>query len=92
MTAINHQTRIVLLAEELETRGVFEGVDIILLRKFDGERAFESIEVREEEVEEGGAGCVFEEESGARVFGGLWGFVVEVALRAGILGFDLADG
>ncbi len=54
-------------------------MNVVLFAEFDGEGSFKSVEIGENEVDDFGAGGVFEEESCSWVLHGLWTFVVEVA-------------
>ena len=67
----DHETGVVLFGEELERGGVLEGVDGILLGEFLGEGLAHVVEVVEGILDELGAGCATEEETG---FGVLDGF------------------
>lgn len=64
-------------------------MDGVLLRKPDGERALEGVEVGEEGVDEGGGCGAFEEESGLWVLIGKRGSFGKDASRAGGLGLTV---
>lgn len=69
---------VVLLGEELEAGGIFEGVDGVLFGETDAEGAFEGVEVCEEVVDEGGSAGAAQEEGSLGVF-------VDVGLSSGKL-------
>lgn len=64
-------------------------MDGILLRKPDGERALEGVEVGEKGVDEGGGSGAFEEEGGLWVLIGKRGSFGKDASRAGGLGLTV---
>ena len=78
---------IVLLAEEFEGGGVFEGVDAVGFREADRVRAFEGVEVGQEGCEEGGGAGVAEEEGRFGILRHLRFAGCEGALGAGGFGF-----
>ena len=51
VAAKDEQTGVVLLGEELKRRGIFEGVDGVLLVELDAERALERVQVRHGEID-----------------------------------------
>ncbi len=53
---------IILLREEFQARGVFEGTNVVLLGKPNGEGAFQRVDVGEEILDEAGAGLPLEKE------------------------------
>ncbi len=63
---------VVLLGEEFERGGVFEGVDVVFLGEADGERSFKGVEVLEKELAELAASGAAEEEGDFGVFRRLW--------------------
>ncbi len=67
----HNEADVVLLGEEFERGGVFEGVDVIFLGEADGKRAFEGVEVLKEELAELATSGAAEEEGDFGVFGGL---------------------
>ncbi len=64
-------------------------MDGVLLRKPDGERALEGVEVGEEGIDEGGGSGAFEEEGGLWVLIGKRGSFGQDASRAGGLGLTM---
>ena len=81
----NKEGGIVLLREEFEGGRIFEGVEIVLFGKADGEGSFELVEIADEELSYLGTGGVAEKESGFGVFGGLRFAGFEGASGTGIL-------
>ena len=69
MAGETEQTGVIFLAEKLEARGIFEGMDGVLLGETDCVWTFERVQVCEEGVGEGGTGRAFEEEGCFGVFG-----------------------
>jgi len=84
----DEQGDVVLFAEEFEAGGIVERVDVVLLGEFEGERAFEGVDVGEGELHDVGAGRAAEQERRFGVFGGLGLALFEGALGARVFGFS----
>lgn len=89
--AEDEQRGVVFLAEELERRGVLEGVDLVLLGELLGQRDPELVQVGDGVLGDLGAGGAAEEEGIFGVLDGFGGFLVERPLAAGISRFSLED-
>lgn len=79
---------VVLLGEELERRGILEGVDGVLLGELLGERLAQGEEVGEGVLGYLRAGGAAEEEDRLWVFDGFGGALLQGAFGAGVAGFS----
>lgn len=86
--AKDHERGVVLLGEELERRGVLEGVDRVLLGELLGERDAQLVQVGEGILHDLRARGAAQEEARLGVLDGLGGLLLEGALGAGVAGFS----
>jgi hypothetical protein len=88
-----HQDRgIVLLAEELERRGVLEGVDLVLLGELLGQRDPELVEIGDGVLRDLRAGAATQEEGGLGILNGFRSFLVERSFGARVARFSSLSG